>query len=332
MNRKTKSRGAGFALLILLAWACTSSAAQVHPSASIAVHTFVGGCSGTSLTDALPPVWAQGGWNQPSAPWGVPWAFGTGNNSIAYLFATQLVAGASPRVDGSNNKILWEAKDDPTATLMVEGRPLGQSQPVVNIAGGPSIVDVPTAGCWTFHLVWGRGGQQSSTIDLQVLPAGSAPTPIAFQLFRARPLKLPVLAIGSRCPVTAVTLLGGAAPRVGTPLRLGFGNSAGPQGAYAFNKTVWDFATAPLVRNVLLRGSSLDGAGTLYFGGVGVGRSDLAGVTVTDSQGVDVPFYSDLRLPIDSSAAFYAYPTSAGCYGIQADSDGFSEVIVFKAI
>jgi len=115
-------------------------------------------------------------------------------------------------------------------------------------------------------------------------------------------------------------------------LRLGFGSSVGPQGAYAFNKTVWDFASAPLVRNVLLRGSRLDGAGSLYFGGVEEGRSDLAGVSVTDSQGAKVPFYGDLRLPIDSSAAFYTYPMTAGCYGIQADSDGFSEVMVFKAI
>jgi hypothetical protein len=331
MNRKTTSCCAGFALLILLGGACTSSAAQVHSSPSIPVHSFAGGCSGTSLTDALPPVWAQGGWNQPSAPWGVPWAFGTGENTVAYVFATQLVAGVSPRVDGTNNKVLWEAKDDPTETLVVEGRPLGQSQPVVTIAGGPSIVDVPTAGCWTFHLSWGPGGRQSSTINFQVLPAGSAPSPIAFQLFGARPLKLPVVAAGSPCPVSAVTLLGGTAPRVGTPLRLGFGNSSGPQGAYAFNKTVWDFASAPLVRNVLLRGSRLDNAGTLYFGGVGVSRTDVA-VTVTDLQGAQVPFYGDLRLPIDSSAAFYTYPTGAGCYGIQADSDGFSEVIVFKAI
>jgi hypothetical protein len=38
--------------------------------------------------------------------------------------------------------------------VVVEGRPLGQSQPVLTIAGGPSIVDVPTAGCWTFRLSW----------------------------------------------------------------------------------------------------------------------------------------------------------------------------------
>lgn len=60
--------------------------------------------------------------------------------------------------------------------MMVEGRPLGQTQPVVTIAGGgPSIVDVPTPGCWTFQLSWSANGQHSSTINLEVLPAGKLP-------------------------------------------------------------------------------------------------------------------------------------------------------------
>jgi hypothetical protein len=166
------------ALLILLAAGCTSSPApltQVHPSSSVHIHSFGGGCAGTVLTDAEPPVWAQGGWAK-LTPWPVPWAFGTHNDTVAYLFATELVAGVSPRVDGSQNKVLWEAKDSPSgAGVLVEGHPLGQSQPVVTIAGGPSITDVPTAGCWTFRLSWGSNGQNSSTINLLVLPVGTNP-------------------------------------------------------------------------------------------------------------------------------------------------------------
>jgi hypothetical protein len=85
------------------------------------------------------------------------------------------------------------------------------------------------------------------------------------------------------------------------------------------------------VRHVLLRASRLDGAGMLYFGGVGVGRSDVAGVRVADAQGAQIPLYGELKLPINSNSAFYVYPTRAGCYGIQADSDDFSEVIFFEA-
>jgi hypothetical protein len=129
------------------------------------------------LTDAEPPVWAQGGWTvAKGASWPVPWAFGTGGDTVAYLFATQLIAGSGPRVDGSNNKVLWEAKDYPSGgSVVVEGRPLGQSQPVLTIAGGPSIVDVPTSGCWTFRLSWNANGEHSSIMNLQALPAGTNP-------------------------------------------------------------------------------------------------------------------------------------------------------------
>ena len=45
----------------------------------------------------------------------MPWALGTNDDTVAYLFATQLVAG--PRVDGSQNKVLWEAKDSPSGAM-----------------------------------------------------------------------------------------------------------------------------------------------------------------------------------------------------------------------
>ena len=166
----------GLALLVILASGCTSPlAGPVQTSPSVPVHSFAGGFSGTVLTDALPPVWAQGGWTRAHAPWGVPWALGTGGDTVAYLFATRLVAGTSPRVNGTNNKILWVAKGDPP-NFVVEARPLGVDQPVVTIAGGPSIVDLPSAGCWTFRLAWGLPGNAAgSTINLEVLPTGSAP-------------------------------------------------------------------------------------------------------------------------------------------------------------
>jgi hypothetical protein len=182
MSRHGRFRGTGLAaLLILLAGGCTLSPAahaQVHPSPSVPVHFFAGGCAGTVLTDAEPPVWAQGGWSvAKGTPWPVRWALGTQGDTVAYLFATQLVAGGSPRADGSQNKVLWEAKDSPSgANVLVEGHPMGSSQPVVTIAGGPSISDLPTAGCWTFRLSWGSNGQHSSTINLEVLPVGMLPS------------------------------------------------------------------------------------------------------------------------------------------------------------
>jgi hypothetical protein len=181
MSRTTGSRFAGLAVVILLSTGACAPAQQAHvqPSPVAVVHTFAGGCAGTVFTDAEPPVWAQGGWiHVKGTPWSVPWGLGTGGQAVAFLFATHLVAGTSPRVDGTNNKVLWVAKGVPT-NFVVEGTPPGATQAVVTVNGGPSIVDVPSAGCWKFRLTWGAS-RVSSTINLDVLPAGTMPpTPAA---------------------------------------------------------------------------------------------------------------------------------------------------------
>jgi hypothetical protein len=166
----------GLAVAFLLAaCACGPGQPAVAHQSSAPVHTFAGGCAGTVLTDAEPPVWAQAGWTHPGVtPWSVPWALGTGGQSVAFLFAKELVAGSSPRIDGTNNKVLWVAKGI-APNFVVEGIPPGRTQAVITVNGGPSIVDAPSAGCWKFQLTWGAA--QASTINLDVLPAGSMPPP-----------------------------------------------------------------------------------------------------------------------------------------------------------
>jgi hypothetical protein len=166
--------GLAFALLLSAAACAPAQSARVQAS-PIATHTFAGGCAGTTLTDAVPPVWAQAGWTHPGkAPWAVPWALGSGGQSVAFLFARQLVAGTSPRVDGTSNKVLWVAKGI-APNFVVAGTPMGAVQPAVAVNGGPSIVDVPAGGCWTFRLSWGLDKSTTSTINLAVLPSGSTP-------------------------------------------------------------------------------------------------------------------------------------------------------------
>jgi hypothetical protein len=164
----------GLALAVLLSAGACAPTAAVQPSPAT-VHTFAGGCAGTVLTDAVPPVWAQGGWTVVKGqPWGVPWALGTGGQAVAFVFAGQLVAGNSPRIDGTNNKVLWVAKGS-SSNFVVAGIPPGGTQPAVRVNGGPSIVDAPAAGCWTFRLTWGAA-EATSTINLEVLPAGTTPS------------------------------------------------------------------------------------------------------------------------------------------------------------
>jgi hypothetical protein len=182
MDRGPRSQWAyvAAALLIILVGACTSSqATQAKGSPAVPARTFAGGCADTVLTDAEPPVWAQVGWSAKGIPWPVPWAFGTHDTTVAFLFSIVLVAGSGPRVDGSYNKVTWIAKGDyPTGdtNISVEVHPLGESEPVLTNAGGADVVDLPKSGCWTFRLSWNAHGQQQiGTINLQVLPAGTNP-------------------------------------------------------------------------------------------------------------------------------------------------------------
>lgn len=177
MNGAIGLRGAGLlAFCILMASGCSSEVAPAELQSSPAVHAFVGGCAGTLVTDAEPPAWAQGGWHGhvKGTPWSVPWAIGTQSNAVAFLFAGELVAGVSPRVNGTNNKILWVAKNAEWG-FVVDGSPLGMARPIVSVAGGPSIVDVPIAGCWTFRLSSSSTGAHISTFNLEVLPTRTLP-------------------------------------------------------------------------------------------------------------------------------------------------------------
>ena len=180
MNRARQHRSGFAAILVVLAVACTSAPAQpsqagVSPEPGLPVHVLPGGCSDTVVTDSEPPAWSQSGFHAKGIPWPVPWALGTPGDAIAFIFSTQLVAGRSPRVDGSNNKVHWVVKDNPV-NLVVVGHPVGRSEPVVGGPSGSGTDEVPTAGCWTFRVLWGSNNQHHSTINLDVLPQGTLPS------------------------------------------------------------------------------------------------------------------------------------------------------------
>jgi len=173
MDHVLKSGAGWAALLIVLAGGCTSSAPGPAQASPTNLHMVAGGCAGTVVTDSEPPVWSQTGFRHTKGtPWPVPWALGKPGDAVAFLFTKQLVAG-SPLVGGPN-KVRWSVQDK-AADFVVEGRPFGQSQPVLIVQGGPSDETVPTPGCWTFRVLWGVHRDPGSTINLEVLPAGSLP-------------------------------------------------------------------------------------------------------------------------------------------------------------
>jgi hypothetical protein len=161
-------------------------------------------------------------------------------------------------------------------------------------------------------------------------PPSSSPTSSPTspsRILLVRPLKLPVVQPGSACPVTPVTSrkLGITDARGSGPFYLG---GPMPHGAFAWNKTVWvlvDGARGP----VLFRGGRVDGAGSLRFSGSPADPSDQ-GVSKSSEGGVSAMFYQ--RVIVEGAAdAFYVYPATTGCYGLQVDGPSFEEIIVITA-
>ncbi|WP_327035901.1 hypothetical protein [Micromonospora ureilytica] len=155
------------ASVVLLA-GCTTTASggsAATPSASAAT-----GCHSPLETTSLPD-WADAGFHGDAR---VPHVFGAKGDIVAVLFAHPL---RQVREDGSNNKILWVARaattsPDPTApaTLVITATLDGTGTQVTReVAGGPgpSIIDLPQAGCWRLDLRWSG---HTDTMDLVYAP------------------------------------------------------------------------------------------------------------------------------------------------------------------
>jgi hypothetical protein len=135
-----------------------------------------GGCAPAVAYGSL-PVWARSGFSPPDMA--MPYVLGARGDIVAVLWARHdpLVTPAPPN---RNNKILWVSKLPVPAgsTLQITARRLNggtAAGPVQRraVAGGPgpSIIDMPAAGCWQFTLRWSG---HTDTVDLPYT-AGSLP-------------------------------------------------------------------------------------------------------------------------------------------------------------
>jgi hypothetical protein len=107
------------------------------------------------ITSGVLPPWARAGFSDPSPV--SPFVTSHTGKVVAIVFADPLLAPAKP---GVANKILWVSKDNAPATgpLTISGALEGGTSTMratVEGGPGPSIVDVPVAGCWRFNLSWG---------------------------------------------------------------------------------------------------------------------------------------------------------------------------------
>jgi hypothetical protein len=124
-----------------------------------------------AVQHGLLPTWAHSGFSQ-SAIARPPHALGRSGNIVAILFAYPL---EEPAALDHNNKILWVSRVPYTwrASLRISAQRMNGTQalgrPVqrtIKGGPGPSLISLPTPGCWRFSLHWAG---HSDSLDLQYL-------------------------------------------------------------------------------------------------------------------------------------------------------------------
>lgn len=152
---------------LVLMTATTGSAATAKASPA------TGPCRPNVVTDRDLPVWARTGFH---GSFKVPHSVGRNGQIVAVLFGNPLQAPAGSE---RANKILWVPRTTPPSQpLVIVAQRIAppartpvwpaRDQPTVrrqlDLGPGPSIVDMPSAGCWRLSLAW--AGRRDS-IDLE---------------------------------------------------------------------------------------------------------------------------------------------------------------------
>jgi hypothetical protein len=135
----------GFVLSTLLLASCgATKSSAVRPCAP-------------NVVDGVIPSWAQAGFLERNPT--MHYELGTSREIVALLFAFPL---ESPPPASHNNKILWVSRLPVQGTVLIirAQRMVGTQQLGAavqrQVAGGPgpSIINLPAAGCWSLDLYW----------------------------------------------------------------------------------------------------------------------------------------------------------------------------------
>ena len=117
------------------------------------------------------PVWARSGFSDPKPR--MPYRLGRAGRIAAILWADPL---RSPPPQDHNNKILWvsHAPATPGSDLRISAQRMAGSTPIGRLVArsvmggpGPSIINLPAAGCWRLTLRWSH---TTDVLDLRYAP------------------------------------------------------------------------------------------------------------------------------------------------------------------
>ncbi|MGK5684141.1 hypothetical protein [Actinoplanes sp. URMC 104] len=168
---------AAVAVALLLLAGCTStppstpastppSALSAPPSAPSSTPVASAACGSPVRTGPL-PEWARAGFSDDGS--GVPQVYGAAGDIVAIIFGRPLQASPAP---DRGNKILWVAREpvergnDLHISAVLDRADVRHEQTVAG-GPGPSLVDLPRAGCWHLTLTW---GDHTDTLDLTYEP------------------------------------------------------------------------------------------------------------------------------------------------------------------
>ncbi len=154
------------AAVLLLIAACSDDSGSDGAAIPAGAHEVDGGCGATVLYTGASEDWTASA----GGPTDLVQATSHDGNAVAFLFGNPLRAGEP---ENPANKILWVVKQPRgVSDLDITGHPLDADQPTVSQSEAadsspgeiyPSIVNVPSAGCWHFTLEWNGN---TDSIDL----------------------------------------------------------------------------------------------------------------------------------------------------------------------
>jgi hypothetical protein len=143
-----------------------SVVAAIGPPGSASAARHSPAPCGSAVVNGVLPVWARDGFSDPKPR--MAHVLGRSGSIVAILWADPLL---SPRPVDHNNKILWVARTSAAYGDMyiraqrMRGTALIGTPVARRVQGGPgpSIINMPAAGCWRFTLTWKHG---KDTLDL----------------------------------------------------------------------------------------------------------------------------------------------------------------------
>jgi hypothetical protein len=320
-----------------------SSASAAGPVARSSAKA-QGRCVASRVHHGAPPAWTGPAWADSSPGFTLPYALSSGDGAAAFFFANPLRAG---HPTNPHNKILWVVRyprNGKPLNIVARspadpGKTVRASWPADSEPGEiyPSYVDLPKPGCWELTLGWNT---HTVHLNVQVQPPIHSPiiaagAPIGAEL--RRPLHLPRVLPGGRCPASRLHDLGSfVAPGLGT----------GP--VYPVLGSVLAFVFPPTGGSALFSGSAWGGTKVLW-----IAASSYRGPVLIRGRELDGPHevrFGDARIPavemrlsvpgaysVGEPAGWREWPSytrlqAGGCYAYQVDGTRFSIVIVFRAL